>query len=96
MFSKRHFEVIAAKLQRTKPQTEWNDLAGAAALTQWECDRNALADLFAMGNGNFDRDRFIRACEPGANVPERPATQTGRGGRHHGNFQRNLARSRGY
>jgi hypothetical protein len=30
-----------------------------------------LADVFAADNGDFKRDRFERACEPGANVRAR-------------------------
>ena len=36
------------------------------ALDQWPCVVNCLADLFAGDNGQFKRDRFKRACEPGA------------------------------
>jgi hypothetical protein len=32
-----------------------------------------LVDLFARENGRFDRDRFLRACQPGANVRKRVA-----------------------
>jgi hypothetical protein len=36
-----------------------------------ECVVKYLADLFAGDNGQFQRDRFIQACEPGANVRAR-------------------------
>ena len=38
---------------------------------QWQCVVNCLADAFAADNGMFKRERFKRACEPGANVRER-------------------------
>jgi len=30
-----------------------------------------LADVFDSDNGQFRRERFVRACEPGANVRAR-------------------------
>jgi len=42
-----------------------------AKRNQWESVRNELADMFARDNGMFKRDRFMHACEPGANVKAR-------------------------
>jgi hypothetical protein len=39
--------------------------------SQWECDVKCLADVLAADNGQFSRDCFTRACEPGANVRAR-------------------------
>jgi hypothetical protein len=63
-FQARHFQAVAIAMQKTKPED-------FVALTQWEVTRDALADVFALGNGKFDRDRFVHACEPGANVRAR-------------------------
>lgn len=61
MFQRRHFEMIAACLARSRPARG----SGAPVLLreQWNADRNALADLFAANNPNFSRERFITACE---------------------------------
>lgn len=58
MFSRRHYEAIARVLQSLDQITPW----GATAA------RSIFADLLAQDNARFDRERFIRACEPGANV----------------------------
>jgi len=61
-FAKRHYEAIALAMQDARRST---------ALDQWLCIVNCLADAFAADNGMFKRDRFKRACEPGANVRAR-------------------------
>lgn len=61
MFEKRHYEVIAKAMQ---------DSCGSAPV-QWKRTRDALADAFARDNPEFKRERFERACEPGANVGAR-------------------------
>jgi hypothetical protein len=58
-FAKRHYEAIALAMQ---------DARRIPANDQWQCVVNCLADVFASDNGQFQRDRFERACEPGANV----------------------------
>lgn len=67
MFAKRHYETIAQVMQSTAPSPNTQ----AEAMRQWEIMRDELADTFSGDNGMFKRDRFIRACEPGANVRAR-------------------------
>jgi len=64
-FAKRHYEAVAQAMQDARFHLRNTPLA------QWECVVNILADLFAGDNGEFKRDRFKRACEPGANVQAR-------------------------
>lgn len=72
MFSKKHYEAIAQRLQGTHPSVVYaSDLEVEA---QWERDCLVLASLFRQDNPNFDVDRFLQACEPGANVRARKAT----------------------
>jgi len=66
-FAKRHYEAIALAMQ------EAVTLCGTS-----EDHREAmsfavrvLADLFASDTSMFKRDRFMHACEPGANVRAR-------------------------
>ena len=64
-FAKRHYEAIALAMQHA------HVVGDPARRNQWESVRNELADLFASDNGEFKRDRFMYACEPGANVKAR-------------------------
>ena len=64
-FAKRHYEAIALAMQHA------HVVGDPARRNQWESVRNELADLFARDNGQFKRERFIHACEPGANVQAR-------------------------
>ena len=66
-FSKRHYEAIALVFQAEKPGKNWD----ANKHVQWELLRNSMARLFASDNSAFKWDRFIAACEPGANVKAR-------------------------
>ena len=53
MFSKRHYEAVAAILSQNKivtPET-------------WENIRDDLGALFEADNPRFDRDTFKEACE---------------------------------
>ena len=68
-FAKRHYEAIAQAMQHAHvPQ---GIICDPAKRNQWESVRNELADMFARDNGMFKRDRFMHACEPGANVRAR-------------------------
>ena len=71
-FHKRHYERIALAMQHACPLTP-RDSSNADPIrrNQWESVRNELADTFARDNGEFKRDRFMWACEPGANVRAR-------------------------
>ena len=64
-FAKRHYEAIALAMQDARFHLR------STALDQWQCVVNCLADAFAADNGQFKRDGFERACEPGANVKAR-------------------------
>jgi hypothetical protein len=68
-FAKRHYEAIATAMQEAMRYARDldDDLAPGAIQAAIE----ELADVFARDNGQFQRDRFIRACEPGANVRAR-------------------------
>lgn len=64
-FAKRHYEAVASAMQdahtigEQHPQSEWHNCV------------ESLGDMFARDSGLFKRDRFIRACQPGANVRAR-------------------------
>jgi hypothetical protein len=64
-FAKRHYEAIAQAMQDARMHIRCN------GIEQMECVVNILADAFAADNGMFKRERFKRACEPGANVRAR-------------------------
>ena len=64
-FAKRHYEAIALAMQSA------HVIGNPAKRNQWESVRNELADMFAGDNGQIKRDRFMWACEPGANVRAR-------------------------
>ena len=69
MFQQRHFEALALLMQELHPGAGL-PLDNRAAI-QWDATHIAMARLFAQGNPRFDRGRFLRACEPGANVRAR-------------------------
>jgi hypothetical protein len=58
-FNRRHYEAVARAMQ-----SALLDRSAYAAVRE-------LADMFAKDNSAFDRDRFIQACEPGANLKAR-------------------------
>ena len=64
-FSKRHYEAIALALQGARFHLRCD------AINQQECVLTMLADMFAADNTQFKRERFINACQPGANVRAR-------------------------
>lgn len=72
-FAKRHYEAIASAIQEAKRRVV-ADLDGSAkvgAIAGINLVILELADTFAGDNGQFSRDRFERACVPGANVRAR-------------------------
>jgi hypothetical protein len=71
-FAKRHYEAIAQAMQHACPLAP-RDSSNADPIrrNQWESVRNELTDMFARDSGMFKRDRFMHACEPGANVRAR-------------------------
>lgn len=70
-FQQRHYEAIAEALQSP---TAHNAVDPAFA-EGWHAAVSAikvdLAEMFQSDNYHFMRDRFMRACEPGANVKAR-------------------------
>jgi len=64
-FQKRHYEAIALAMQDARFRLR------SSSLDQWQCTIQCLANMLASDNGRFDRGRFERACEPGANVRAR-------------------------
>ena len=66
-FAKRHYGAIASAMQEAAPLPHWSPNKHA----QWDVTVSRLAHAFASDNGAFSRDRFTRACEPGANVRAR-------------------------
>jgi len=64
-FSKRHYEALALALQDARTHLRCD------AINQQECVLRMLADMFAADNSQFKRQRFINACQPGANVRAR-------------------------
>jgi hypothetical protein len=65
MFCKRHYEAIAQAMQDAQLNQPEEAKRGVARAV------GTLADLFARDNDLFKRDRFERACMPGANVRAR-------------------------
>jgi len=63
-FAKRHYEAIALAIQEARRSVNGSNDPIAVVVDE-------LADVFAGDNGEFKRDRFMRACEPGANVRAR-------------------------
>ena len=68
-FAKRHYEAIALAMQEAMRYARDLDDDLAPGAIQIAIDE--LADVFAGDNGQFKRDRFERACVPGANVRAR-------------------------
>lgn len=77
MFAKRHYEAIALAMQAAHPKPVRGhgmktDRDYACEFVQWDYTRERLADVFSRhGNGQFKRERFLLACEPGRNVRAR-------------------------
>jgi len=72
-FAKRHYEAVALAMQHACPVALLGRSSNADPIrrNQWESVRNELTDMFARDNSEFKRDRFMYACEPGANVKAR-------------------------
>lgn len=58
--TKKHFIAIAAVIADQMKTTHGAD--GLAQRDILDATAAALADVFAGLNGQFDRDRFLRAC----------------------------------
>ena len=68
-FCKRHYEAIALAMQEAMRYARGLDDELAPGAIQIAIEE--LADVFDSDNGQFRRERFVRACEPGANVRAR-------------------------
>ena len=66
MFRKRHFAAIAEAIQEATLCCDTNEQRRGVELL-----REELATLFKRSNGQFDRQRFERACIPNTNVRAR-------------------------
>jgi hypothetical protein len=67
MFSKRHYETLAASFLKSKPDTcgavpVTEQAAYKARRDQWERDVMTLAGALKIGNALFDIDVFWAAC----------------------------------
>ncbi len=76
--TKRHFQAMARALHASKREAPgllaegadratraaWNRQMGAHV--QWSTDVQAMGDVCRQANPNFDRERFVEACETGA------------------------------
>jgi hypothetical protein len=75
-FAKPHYEVIAEAMQEAHPGSQVlfdnvdNECFRTAAAA-WQIACTELANKFARDNGQFNRERFIAACQPEANVRAR-------------------------
>ena len=67
IFAKRHYEAIALVMQKSCPgEQEYQR-------PEWRAVREKLSDMFEQDNPQFNRIRFVLACNPGANVRKRAA-----------------------
>jgi hypothetical protein len=67
-FAKRHYETIATAIQESIQGCNSSEQVAAVWRTA-----NELARAFQNDNHLFNRERFLRACEPGANVRAKKA-----------------------
>jgi hypothetical protein len=74
-FAKRHYEAIAEAMQKAYGNIDHDGPASDLVRAGINKARAELANTFARDNGSFDRDRFERACVPGANVRARSSSQ---------------------
>lgn len=71
--TKKDFELIAATIQKVRAPEEPEHFVNAEAFDKMtrEIIAGCFADALASQNPRFDRERFLRACVPGANVRAR-------------------------
>lgn len=60
MFSKRHYDAFESMMRRHRPEEHWD----RNKMTQWALIRDDTAAMFAADNPKFDRDKFLKACQP--------------------------------
>ena len=69
-FSKKHYEEIATVLQNAHPiKCAMPEHDGG--IGQWAKTCKDLAEMFERDSHSFSILRFMRACQPGANVRAR-------------------------
>lgn len=73
-FAKRHYEFIAQVMQASHPRSCGLD-ADICALAQWDKVVREFAISLCVDNSSFNRERFVAACQPGANVRARTRYQ---------------------
>ncbi len=70
MFSKRHYEAIAAVMRQAhpipagEPHFTLPDFKTASVITQWSETCKDLAEMFEKDNPKFDIVKFMKACKP--------------------------------
>lgn len=69
MFAKRHYESIARTMQNAHPGTGLSN--DNRAVTQWSETVKDFAEMLERDNPKFCIVRFVKACQPGANVKAR-------------------------
>jgi hypothetical protein len=65
-FTQQHYRAIAEVMQEAQPLPE-----NRAGMDTWEFTVDMLGQMFTRDDPNFKRERFERACVPGANVRAR-------------------------
>ena len=61
--SKKHFVALAAELKYRKPCPIARPKGYAERFAVWQSVVEGVADVCSRFNPNFDRSRFIKACE---------------------------------
>ena len=69
--TKKDFELIAGAFQEGRSGMNFPPDENTAPEIVLEYFAEIVADALATANAAFDRDRFLRACVPGANVRAR-------------------------
>ena len=60
--SKKHFEALAAALNETRPGFTGTRKDCSDRMKVWFKDVDAITEVCAIFNPNFDRARFLAAC----------------------------------
>lgn len=63
MFSKRHYEAFASMMKRNHPGIP-TPSGDRAAWVVWLKLRNDTAEMFAKDSPSFDREKFLKSCQP--------------------------------
>lgn len=60
--TRKDFEAIARALKTTRPDPADDSAAGVARIHQWNETFYAMVSEVEKTNGNFNYDRFAKAC----------------------------------